>query len=156
MLTADDRLDIAETKYLYGFAVDTRDYELLRAVFDDHMQFDMTRYRDGAGAWDMSADAWVDGQMVPLLDGLTATQHSFTNPIIDATESDDHVRLRMHMQAHHVLDPEDPASTWTVAGWYDDRLRRSPTAPRGWVISTFALVTLWERGDSEVLERAVT
>jgi SnoaL-like domain len=104
----------------------------------------------------MSADAWV-GRVRPLFTGLAATQHSMTNPLVRAEPSsgDDAARAncRMYMQAHHVLDAGDPASWFTIGGYYDDVLvRRDDT----WKLCAVRLTVLWRRGDPSVMVRART
>ncbi len=38
----------------------------------------------------------------------------------------------MYVQAHHVHRADDPASWYTIGGYYDDRLVRSADGPAGW------------------------
>ena len=150
MTSADDKLAVAETIYRYAVGIDTRDFTLYRSIFADEVSIDFTSY-SGGQATTMTGDQWLGGVM-PLFSGLAATQHSMTNPMV-SVDGDD-ATCRMYMQAHHVYDPTDRASWFTIGGYYDDTLVRSPHGPAGWLITGVTLTVLWRAGDPAIMDAA--
>lgn len=142
-----DRLDVAETVYRYALGIDTRDFGLYRSIFDDEVAIDFSSY-SGTPAATMPADQWVAG-LEPLFTGLAATQHSMTNPL--AVVDGDTATCRMYMQAHHVFDPTDPVSWFTIGGYYDDTLVRDGRGPAGWLLTGVRLTVLWRMGDPAIM-----
>jgi hypothetical protein len=59
--------------------------------------------------------------------------------------------ITMSMQAHHVYDPEDPASWYTVGGYYDDTLIR---VDRRWLLTSVRLTVTWRAGDPAIMRLA--
>jgi len=149
-VSAEDRLAVAETVYRYAVGIDTKDFALYRSIFAPEVAVDFTSYGGGTASV-VTAERWVDN-VRPLFTGLAATQHSMTNPlpVVDG----DHATCRMYMQAHHVFEPADPASWFTIGGWYDDVLTRSPEGPAGWLLTGVTLTVLWRRGDPEIMPAA--
>lgn len=147
---ADDKSAVAETIYRYAVGIDTRDFALYRSIFADAVAIDFSSY-SGAPASTMSGDEWVAG-VRPLFEGLAATQHSMTNPlpVVDG----DTATCRMYMQAHHVLDPDDPSSWFTIGGYYDDTLVRADAGPAGWLLTGVTLTVLWRMGDPAIMVAA--
>lgn len=148
MSIADDKLAIAEVLYGYATGIDTRNWAFYRSLFADEVSIDFSSYGAGRPPQTMSADDWVGG-LIPLFTGLAATQHSMTNPV--ARVDGDTATITMYMQAHHVFDPADPASYYTIGGYYDDALVRSGD---GWVLTGVRLTVTWQAGDREIMERA--
>ena len=81
MANRDDTAAINRLRYEYAFAIDTRDYPLLRSIFTPQITMDFSSY-NGRPRGVTGADDWVAGCAV-LFDGLDATQHTMTNPIVD-------------------------------------------------------------------------
>jgi hypothetical protein len=148
--TTEDRLNVAETVYRYAYGVDTRDFASYRSIFAARVAFDFTSFQGGEPVV-MDADQWVAG-VQSVFTNLAATQHAMTNPItaIDG----DTATCRMYVQAHHVYQADDPASWYTIGGYYDDTLVRSDDGPAGWLLSGVTLTVLWRRGDPEIMARA--
>ena len=146
-MTTEDRLNVAETVYRYAYGVDTRDFALYRSIFAERVAVDFTSFHGGE-AMEMTADQWVAG-VRPVFTRLAATQHSMTNPItaIDG----DTAACRMYVRAHHVYDADDPASWYTIGGYYDDTLVRSADGPAGWLLTGVTLTVLWRRGDPGIM-----
>jgi hypothetical protein len=96
----------------------------------------------------MSADDWVAG-LVPVFTGLAASQHSMTNPL--ATLDGDAATITMYTRAHHVHDPYDPASWYTVGGHYDDTLVRVDSR---WLLTGVRLTVTWRAGDPAIMDLA--
>lgn len=151
-MSTTDRLDVAETIYRYATGIDTLDFDLYRSIFAPRVAIDFSSY-NGREAAEMTADQWVAG-LQPLFTGLNATQHSMTNPIADI--DGDEARCRMYMQAHHVYEPDDPNSWFTIGGYYDDTLVRSDEGPAGWLITGVTLTVLWRRGDEGIMVSAAS
>lgn len=148
----DDKLAVSETVYRYAEGIDTRDFALYRSVFADEVRTDFSSYSGGEPAA-MSGDRWV-ANLVPLFTGLAATQHSMTNPLPDVRGDD--ATCRMYVQAHHVYEPLDPTSWFTIGGYYDDTLVRSADGPAGWLLTGVTLTVLWRRGDPAIMAAART
>jgi hypothetical protein len=149
-MTTEDRLNVAETVYRYAYGVDLRDFALYRSIFAERVAFDFTSYHGGE-ATVMTADEWVAG-VRQLFTGLAATQHSMTNPITSI--DGDTAACRMYVRAHHVYDADDPASWYTIGGYYDDTLVRSADGPVGWLLTGVTLTVLWRRGDPRIMSLA--
>jgi hypothetical protein len=149
-MSTEDRLNVAETVYRYAYGVDTRDFELYRSIFAERVAVDFTSYHGGE-AMVLPADEWVAG-VRPVFTALAATQHSMTNPVTSI--DGDAAACRMYVQAHHVYDPEDPASWYTIGGYYDDTLVRSADGPVGWLLTGVTLTVLWRRGDPGIMSLA--
>ena len=149
-MTIEDRLDVAETVYRYAYGVDTRDFALYRSIFAERVAFDFTSFQGGEPVV-MDADAWVAG-VRHLFTRLAATHHMMTNPLVSI--DGDAATCRMYVQAHHVHDADDPASWYTIGGYYDDVLVRSADGPAGWLLTSVTLTVLWRRGDPEIMARA--
>jgi len=143
-----DQLAVAETLYRYAAGVDRRDWALYRSVFADTVTIDFSSFGPDLPPRVMSADDYVAG-VVPLFTGLAATQHSMTNPL--ATVDGDAATITMYMQARHVYDPGDPASWYTVGGYYDNTLVR---ADRGWLLTGVRLTVTWRAGDPAIMDLA--
>lgn len=149
-MTTEDRLNIAETVYRYAYGIDTRDFGLYRSIFAERVAIDFTSYQGGDAAV-LTADQWVEG-VRRLFTQLAATQHLMTNPVtlIDG----DTAACRMYVQAHHVYRADDPASWYTIGGYYDDMLVRSADGPVGWLLTGVTLTVLWRRGDPGIMSLA--
>jgi hypothetical protein len=142
-----DKLAVTETVYRYATGIDRRDWPLYRSIFADEVTFDFSSY-NGRAPQHIPADAWV-ANVKPLFTGLAATQHSMSNPL--AVVDGDTAAITMYMQAHHVFDPADPASFFTIGGYYENTLVRNGD---GWLLTGVKLVVTWRTGDEAIMERA--
>ena len=147
-MDASDKLAVAETVYGYAIGVDRRDWTLYRSLFADTVTIDFSSYDPDRTPRQMSADKWVAG-MIPLFTGLAATQHSMTNPLV--TIDDDNAAITMYVHAHHVFDPTDPASWYTIGGYYDDNLAR---VDGRWLLTGVRLTVAWRAGDPGIMDLA--
>jgi hypothetical protein len=143
-----DKLAVAETVYRYAAGVDRRDWGLYRSVFADTVTMDFSSFGPDMAPRVLRADDWVAG-IVPLFTGLAATAHSMTNPL--AVVEGDAAAITMSVQAHHVYDPADPASWYTVGGYYDDTLVRVDDR---WLLTGVRLTVTWRAGDPAIMELA--
>jgi len=147
-MDAADKLAVAETVYRYATAVDRRDWILYRSLFADTVTIDFSSYDPDLPPRQMSADDWVVG-VVPLFTGLAATQHSMSNPL--ATIDGDVATITMYVQAHHVFDPTNAASWYTIGGYYDDTLAR---VNGRWLLTGVRLTVTWRAGDPGIMDLA--
>jgi len=137
---------ITRLRYQYAFGIDTRDFALLRSIFADEIHMDFSSY-NGRAAATVPADEWVAG-CAKLFNGLDATQHSMTNPLVNVDEGARHATQRMAMQAAHFLDGIE----FTIGGWYHDSLMR---VEGSWRITAVTLNVTWRRGDESIMAAAV-
>lgn len=143
-----DKLAVAETVYRYTTGVDRRDWALYRSLFTDTVAIDFSSFDPQLRPRVLRADDWVAG-LVPLFTGLAATHHSMTNPLAEA--DGDAAKITMYVQAHHVFDPEDPTSCYTVGGYYDDDLAR---VDGRWLLTGVRLTVTWRAGDPAIMALA--
>lgn len=139
--------EITRLRYEYAFGIDTRDFGLLRSIFTDEIRMDFSSY-NGRAAAKLPAGEWVAG-CAALFNGLDATQHSMTNPLVDVAEGARSATQRMAMQAAHFLDGVE----FTIGGWYQDSLVRIDNT---WRISAVTLHVTWRRGDESIMAKALT
>ena len=147
-MSVEDKLAVAECVYRYATGVDTRDWVLYRSLFADEVEFDFSGYEAGRPSVTMAADDWVAG-VRPLFEGLAATQHMMSNPLVEL--QGDGADITMYVRAHHVLDPEDAEAFYTVGGYYQNRLVREDG---GWKLVRVKLTVTWRLGRPEIMEAA--
>jgi hypothetical protein len=146
--TIEDRIDVLETVYKYAQGIDTRDWDLYRSIFTDEIEVDFTSY-DGRTGGILKADDWVE-RLKPLFSGLAATQHIMTNPIV--TFDDQGAICRIYMQAEHFMDAYDGSTSYSIGGYYTNRLVFQDNR---WLISSVILTVLWRRGDAQIMVKAI-
>lgn len=138
---------ITSQVYRYAYGIDTRDWTLYRSIFCAQIRMDFSSY-NGNPAADMSADDWVAG-CKPLFEGLDATQHTMSNPLVEI--QGDEARCRMYMQAEHHLLTDQGDNVYTLGGYYDDRLRKVDDE---WKIAAVTLNVTWQRGNRHIMTLA--
>lgn len=139
---------IVSTKYNYAYGIDTKNWQLYRSIFVDEITMNFSSY-SGQPESVMKADDWVAGCQ-KLFTGLDASQHQMYNPLVEI--DGDQARLRMYMQAEHFLQNRSGDPSFTLGGWYDDRLVKTP---EGWKITAVTLNVLWSRGNRNIMQLAV-
>ena len=147
MDTSDQR-GVVETLYRYAAGVDRRDWALYRSLFADTVAIDFASFDPALTPRQLRADDWVAG-VVPLFTGLATSQHLMTNPLV--TFNDDGAAITMYVQAHHVFEPTDVASWYTIGGYYDDTLTR---VDGRWLLTAVRLTVTWRAGDPEIMKLA--
>ena len=149
----DPRIDVAETVYSFAYGIDGRDWDAYRSIFVEpprRITFDYESYH-GRPAAQMDADEWL-AAVQPLFEGLDATQHTMSNPIVELGPDGRSARCRVYMQAAHFLwrdgidEPE-----FTIGGYYDDHLVLTDD---GWRIDAVKLTVWWRRGNAEIMDIA--
>ena len=138
---------ITRRRYEYALGIDSRDWDLHRSIYTDEITMDFSSYSGSGGPQTLPADDWVAG-LKPLFEGLDATQHTMTNPMVDV--EGDTARCRMYMQATHLL-LDDPEPEFTIGGYYDDELRRIDGE---WKITAVTLTVWWRTGNPQIMVRA--
>ena len=141
----DDKLVVAECLYGYALGVDTRDWARYRSVFAEEIEVDFSSFGPNLAPMTVTADQLVAG-VKPMFERLAATHHMMSNPLVDLDGDD--AWITMYVQAHHVLDPTDPESYYTIGGHYRNRLAR---VDGGWKLTRVELVVTWHRGDPAIM-----
>ena len=143
-----DQAEICRTLYQFAAGIDMRDWDLYRSVFTEEIDVDYSSYRAGSAAR-MTADAWV-ARAKALFTGLEASQHCLYNPRIDIDA--DSAVCQIYVQAEHFLTNDLGDNSFTLGGYYTDRLMRTGG---GWKIAAKKLTVTWNRGNRHVLALAV-
>jgi SnoaL-like domain len=143
-----DYSEVIRRRYEYAFGIDTRDYGLLRSVFTDEITMDFADY-SGQPAATLNADDWVAGCR-RLFDGLDATQHVMTNPLVEVSGS--RALCTMYMKAEHFLNNEHGSFDYAIGGYYVDQLSKIDGR---WLINAVTLKLFWRRGNRHIMQLAV-
>ncbi len=133
-----DHLEIQRVLYLYGRAIDTREFELLSKVFtpDAVIHYDVVR---GTKLEFPKMVEWLR----QALQIFSATQHVMSNALIDI--DGDNARATTYLTASHVQVKLDGEEAFTLqGGTYLDRLVRTPD---GWRIAERTLRSLFVHGE---------
>ena len=138
--------ELTAVLYRYAYGLDLRDWSAYRSVFADEVAVDFSSYRGRPAI--VGADAWV-AEARATFDGLDATQHAMTNPL--AHIEGDTARLRMYVQATHLLRDQGADRWFTIGGYYDDALARRDGE---WRITAVTLNVLWTSGDESIMGAA--
>jgi hypothetical protein len=139
-----DRLAITDVLYQYATALDTRDWDLLRACFTadgvaDYLEF---------GGVNEGREAIVK-LCGGVLSGLDASQHLIANPRV--TLDGDRATATCYFQAQHFLASPAGGNTYLVGGSYEDRFVRTA---EGWQIAYRTLHCSWQDGNAGVFGEA--
>lgn len=118
-----DTTDVEHLLVRYATAVDTRDWDLLRACFTPDARAEYV----GIGSWSSADD------LVAFMDaahrGFGASHHMLTNLVVAV--DGDRATARCHVHAVLVL-ADDPGSWFDTIGQYDDVVVRTSD---GWRIA---------------------
>lgn len=142
-----DRADITDLINRYATGIDRRDWALYRSIFADELEMDFSSYSGQPGA-KMTGDEWVAGVQL-LLPGFDATQHLFSNFVIEADGDD--ATATVYMQAEHFIANSLGDNSHTLGGYYVHKLKRSA---QGWKIHATTLNVTWSRGNRHVYQLA--
>ena len=141
-----DRADISSVLYRYAKAIDTKDWVLLATCFTEDLEAD---FRSFAGREvSRGRDRWVEAIRTSI-QGMDATQHLTSNHVHDIRG--DEATLSAYIQAVHRLQNERGDSEYTIGGYYDCEMVRTP---EGWRIRKYRLKVTWHRGNREILRLA--
>jgi 3-phenylpropionate/cinnamic acid dioxygenase small subunit len=136
-----DERAIAGILHDYARALDTRDWDLLAALFTADAVVDYS----GEGGPVCQGPAAVVADCQADFAGLDATHHLIGNVAVDV--AGDEARATCALQAWHYRSGAAGGSTLLLAGGYEDRLVRTPA---GWRIAHRVLRVAFEDGNPEV------
>jgi hypothetical protein len=136
-----DRDDIIDLAIAYTWALDTKRLEDLRDIFTPDATADL-RDVECAGV-----DAIIEriGSAVLRLD---RTQHFVGNHQVHV--DGDEGTHRCQLQGQHVLEGTEGGDNYIVAGYYEDRVVRTPG---GWRIAHRVMRQTWSEGNPAVVRR---
>ena len=143
-MTKTDREQIEELIATYANALDTKDYPAVEACF---MADATVRYEGYSHT--LKGHTEIAAHMKRALQPLDATQHLFTNFIIDIEGNTG--RLRCSILAQHVRLGTVGGDKYLAGGEYDAELRR---ASGKWEFAHVTARTLWGDGNRAVLPKA--
>ena len=139
-----DKEAIKELQYKYAFAVDTKDFKLLRECYDDVIAIDFSGHDPTLVNDNMKADEWVAGTE-SIIKGLKSTQHQMTNFLI--TVDGDTAEAIVYLRAMHYLPNNLGDNSVECGGYYRNKYIRKPD---GWKIKKVNLNYLWWSGNQYV------
>ncbi|MGI9646195.1 MAG: nuclear transport factor 2 family protein [Ilumatobacteraceae bacterium] len=126
----------------YCWALDTRDWELLRDVFLPDATADLATRNELEGV-----DA-IAARCRAALEPLDASQHFVSTHQVDV--DGDAATHRCHLHAQHTRRGVEGGENYMVGGRYVDRFVRTPA---GWRIANRQLVIMWTEGNPEAMRR---
>jgi hypothetical protein len=129
-----DAGEIVDLTIAYTWALDTRRFEDLRAIFLP----DATANFLGLESEGIEA---IIGRISTALARFDTTQHLIGNHQVQV--SGDEASCRCYLQAQHTRRGSQGDDNFTIAGVYEDRLERRP---EGWRIRRRTLTELWQAG----------
>lgn len=131
-----DEAEIRDVATDYALALDTRDWDRLKACFTDDcvVEYEASGDHEGRDAVAVACRA--------ALEPLSCSQHFLSNFRISV--DGDAATSLCYFTAQHVRD----GRTYLVAGTYTDELTRTV---QGWRIARRRLAHTWESGDADVL-----
>lgn len=136
-----DRMAIVDTVIAYATAVDTTDWEGLRALFTDDARWEY----QGSGDQFVGPGAIAD-RISASVRRLDATQHLNANHVF--TIHGDDAEHTCYYHAQHVRRGLPGGERFLAGGRYDDRLRRTPD---GWRFTERTITNIWSEGNPAVL-----
>ena len=136
-----DKQEIRDLVHRYGYALDGRDYDLLRTCFLP----DAVGHYGGDPLRGYEA---IEELCRTTLDPLTASQHLIGNVLVSV--DGDEATSTCYLHAQHVLLGTEGGDLFVFAGRYLDRLTRTPD---GWRIAERTLEAMWTSGNIAVLGR---
>jgi hypothetical protein len=149
-----DRAAITDTVTRFGWCLDRRDWDGLKALFTDVVRTDYTALWGGEPQ-EASVDELLatdrQGSWRRTMDGLDATQHLITN-ILTNVDGDTATATANVVGVHRLPNPHG-GPLWTVGGTYVFVLTRTAD---GWRIRAITQGITWVDGNQQVLFRAAT
>lgn len=138
-LGSADRAAIVQLTVDYCWALDTRDWEVLRRVFTPDAVTDL-----GLGGQHGVDEiiARVSGALTPLDD----SQHFVGNHQV--VIEGDTAKGRCYLRAQHVRKMPDGGDVFEIGGRYEDRYVRTAD---GWRICERTVIPMWRYGNVEVV-----
>ena len=133
-----DRAEIQDVIVRYGWAIDTKDWELLDTVFTDDAYVDYSSNPGGKEGPYKQVRGWLE----KMLSAFPITQHLMSN--IDVKLDGDYATARtMVTNPQGAATREGPLHFFYVGARYDDQFVRTAD---GWRIQRRVETTLWFEG----------
>jgi hypothetical protein len=133
--------DITEVLHRYGYALDGRDWGLLRTCFTDDV---VGEY----GGDPLHGYEAVEHLCRSTLEPLSVSQHLIGN--VSAAVTGDRAEASCYLHAQHVRPGTEGGEQFVFAGRYVDRLVRTSD---GWRIAFRRLQPMWTSGNPAVIGR---
>ncbi len=137
-----DRQEIVDLTIAYAWALDMREFELLRNIFLPEATALLVDERDGI-------DSIIE-RVRSALEPLDASHHLIGNHQVSV--DGDTATCRCYLQAQHVRESTEGGPNYIFAGRYEDDLVRTAT---GWRIARRTLVRVWSDGNPAVVRPGV-
>ena len=134
----EDRQAIVDLTIAYAWALDMREFELLRNIFLPEATALLVDERTGV-------DSIIE-RVRSALEPLDASHHLIGNHQV--TVDGDRATCRCYLQAQHVREGTQGGSNYIFAGRYEDDLVRTAA---GWRIARRTLVRVWSDGNPAVV-----
>lgn len=138
MSECGDRQAIVDLTIAYAWALDMREFELLRNIFLPEATALLVDERTGV-------DSIIE-RVRSALEPLDASHHLIGNHQV--TVDGDRATCRCYLQAQHVREGTQGGSNYIFAGRYEDELVRTAA---GWRIARRTLVRVWSDGNPAVV-----
>jgi 3-phenylpropionate/cinnamic acid dioxygenase small subunit len=133
-----DRAEIHDVIVRYGWAIDTKDWDLLDTCFTDDAFVDYSSNPGGKKGAYRDVRGWLE----KVMSAFPVTQHLMAN--IDVRLDGDRATCRtMVTNPQGAATREGPLHFFYVGGRYDDELVRTTS---GWKIASRVETTLWFEG----------
>jgi 3-phenylpropionate/cinnamic acid dioxygenase small subunit len=133
-----DRAEIQDLIVRYGWAIDTKDWDLLDTCFADDAEVDYSSNPGGKKGPYKQIRSWLE----KMISAFPVTQHLMSN--IDVQLSGDTATCRtMVTNPQGAATREGPLHFFYVGARYDDQLVRTT---KGWRIKLRVETTLWFEG----------
>ena len=136
-LKSEDRFKITEVMSSYAFALDTKDYSLLRSLFTVDVEVMMIFDSDSPDGGEVKLtgiEDWIE-YVKKALDGTRASQHMLGNPIINF--DGEKAAVRTDLQATEYYKDRKKAKT-TVWGFYETHMVKD----KNWKITRHILTSI--------------
>jgi len=136
-LKSEDRFKITEVMSSYAFALDTKDYSLLRSLFTVDVEVMMIFDSDSPDGGEVKLtgiEDWIE-YVKKALDGTRASQHMLGNPIINF--DGEKAVVRTDLQATEYYEDRKKAKT-TVWGFYETHMVKD----KNWKITRHILTSI--------------
>lgn len=138
-----DRQEIADVLHRYGYALDGRDWDGLRACFLP----DVVGHYGGDPLQGYEA---IEELCRVTLEPLSVSQHLIGN--VTVSVDGDAASATCYLHAQHVLPGTPGGEQFIFAGRYLDLLVRTPD---GWRIAERTLEAMWTSGNPAVIARPI-
>lgn len=133
-----DRAEVHDVVVRYGWAIDTKDWDLLDSCFTDDAHVDYSSNPGGKVGPYREVRRWLE----KVISAFPVTQHLMSN--IDVTLAGDRATCRtMVTNPQGAATREGPLHFFYVGARYDDDFVRTDT---GWKIAKRVETTLWFEG----------